>query len=148
MYRNQNEVVFKQQISYNLKEPSSMSMTITRDNINKILTKYRNSHCKKRVHRKKPVVQYVFNKVYYNKNRCFPVKFPKIWGTLILKNICKRMFWEYFDRTYWTPPFLDFNFYILFNFSTTERSKHGILQEIMSNTCLLYMTHLTEKEKK
>ena len=84
-------------------------------------------------------------------HRSFPVKLAKIPGTLILKKICERLLLRIFQEELLksASKFLYFNIYILFKFSTLDSiSQHGILQEIMSNASLLYMTHLAEKETK
>ena len=56
----------------------------------------------RKIHRKTPVLKSLFNKVtdlmacnfikMRLQHRCFPVKFAKFLRTLILKNICKRLF--------------------------------------------------------
>ena len=79
------------------------------------------------------------------------MKLAKIPGTLILKNICERLLLRIFQEELLksASKFLHFNIYILFKFPTLDSiSQHGILQEIMSNASLLYMTHLAEKETK
>ena len=63
--------------------------------------KPREVFCKKRCsskfrkfHKKTPMLESLFNKMRFQ-HRSFPVKFPKTLGTLVLKNICKRLLLDF-----------------------------------------------------
>ena len=107
-------------------------MRILIANVDKVLVEYRSSHwrrfikkclwkCRK-FHWKKSVLESVCNNFFKNrlKHRCFLVKYSKILSPIFEEHLSVNdCFWEYFKRSYWTPPqgfCILMNVYRLFKF--------------------------------